>query len=90
MVLFEWDDNKNQINVLKHGYDFKRASTIYNNPDKLTFVSQNSGSDVIRFTDIAEINRKYLTLIYTIRGNVIRVMSLRPSSRKERKKYNET
>ena len=29
---FEWDENKRQSNLRKHGIDFVRAAAIFNNP----------------------------------------------------------
>lgn len=30
MMDFEWDDDKNEANAIKHGFDFERAITIFN------------------------------------------------------------
>ena len=29
MLLFDWDENKNDINRRKHGIDFEEASTVF-------------------------------------------------------------
>ena len=29
MIVFKWDDNKNKINVQKHGVSFKEALTVF-------------------------------------------------------------
>ena len=32
---FEWDENKNQINIAKHGYDFRRVVKVFKGYDFL-------------------------------------------------------
>lgn len=34
---FEWDENKNQINLIKHGIDFVQAMRIFEDPNLLTY-----------------------------------------------------
>ena len=29
MYLFDWDDNKNKINITKHGISFEEASSVF-------------------------------------------------------------
>lgn len=31
--LFEWDENKNQANIKKHGISFHEAETVFNDPN---------------------------------------------------------
>ena len=52
-ISFEWDENKNQINIVKHGIDFEEAATVFYDEmaivigDTETF--QGGGSDFIIF-----------------------------------------
>jgi uncharacterized DUF497 family protein len=32
-VEFEWDENKNQSNISKHGIDFEQAQKIFEDPN---------------------------------------------------------
>jgi uncharacterized DUF497 family protein len=32
MVLFEWDEEKNRMNCLKHGIDFEEAMHVFDDP----------------------------------------------------------
>ena len=34
-MIFEWDDNKEQINIKKHGMDFETASRIFLDENRL-------------------------------------------------------
>ena len=87
--MFVWDEAKRRSNLEKHGLDFKDAHLVYDNPEKYTYDSSRKGER--RWTDIAVavIHGKLLTLIYTERGDQIRVISLRPASREEREQYEQ-
>ena len=32
MVEFKWDDEKNRLNIAKHGWDFARAARVFGDP----------------------------------------------------------
>lgn len=83
----EWDEAKRKANLEKHGLDFADAYLVYENPDKLTFRLPYSREE--RFQDLAIVQTALgmLSLVYTLRGEVIRVISFRPASRKERAIY---
>jgi hypothetical protein len=37
MIIFEWDDNKNQNNIKKHRIDFEEAKTVFYDNDAILF-----------------------------------------------------
>jgi hypothetical protein len=39
---FEWDSNKEQSNIAKHGIDFAEASTVFGDPLELTIADSNT------------------------------------------------
>lgn len=84
-----WDEAKRKSNLKKHGLDFKDAYLVYNNPGKCTYDASRDDED--RFMDIAlaVLKGRLLTLVYTERGDDVRVISFRPASREERKQYEE-
>jgi len=83
---FEWDEAKNQANLLKHGIDFEAAITIY---DYFVYTFQdkraNYGED--RFVSIGTVAGLEITVIYTPRGESRRIISARRSRHGERRKY---
>ncbi len=85
--MYVWDEAKRKSNLKKHGLDFKDAYLIYENPDKCTY--EASREDEYRMMDVAlaVIKGRLLTLVYTERGDDVRVISFRNSSREERKQY---
>ena len=34
-MLFEWDANKNELNIQKHGIDFSMAIGVFDDPNRL-------------------------------------------------------
>lgn len=86
-MLYIWDEGKREANLIKHGFDFADAHLVYENPAKITLESPRRGET--RNMDIAfvEIAGSVLALVYTGRGNDIRVISLRRASRGERRRY---
>ncbi len=87
--MFVWDEAKRESHLKKHGLDFKDAHLVYENPDKCTY--ESSGKDERRLMDLAMavIHGRVLTLIYTYRGEDVRVISFRPASREEREQYEQ-
>lgn len=87
--MYVWDEAKRRANLKKHGLDFKDAYLIYENPEKCTY--EASRDDEYRLMDIAlaVIRGRLLTLVYTERGEDVRVISFRNASREERKRYEE-
>jgi uncharacterized DUF497 family protein len=37
---FEWDENKNQLNLRKHGVDFRDAAYVFSDPFALSIPGQ--------------------------------------------------
>jgi uncharacterized DUF497 family protein len=87
--VFVWDEAKRESNLRKHGLDFKDAHLVYDSPDKCTYDSSRAGER--RWMDIAfaVVKGRLLALVYTERGEDVRVISFRPASREERKQYEQ-
>lgn len=85
--MYEWDEAKREANLRKHGFDFDDADIVYENPDKITFAE--SGRGEARWRDLApvESSGSILSLVYTVRGYNIRIISFRKASREERLIY---
>ena len=87
---FEWDENKNQMNIRKHGISFEKAAEVFfdNNAIMNTDISHSYGE--VRFIIIGfNKNSRLLTVCYCERksGDKIRIISARKSTDKERKLY---
>lgn len=85
--MYEWDEKKRAANLLKHGLDFDDADLVFESLNKVTFAEIGRGEP--RWRDIAAVtlNGTVLTLIYTVRGYNVRIISFRKASGKERRIY---
>jgi uncharacterized protein len=87
-ILFEWDDNKADANVSKHGVGFEVACEAFFDPFVFVFDEEVVG-DEIRDTIIGMTQRwKVLCVIYTVRiGDRFRIISAREANPTERRDY---
>lgn len=85
--MFTWDEVKRRGNLEKHGLDFADAYLVYDNPEKVTFSLTRNGER--RNIDIAlvKVVDRVLLLVYTLRGEDVRIISFRVASREERAHY---
>ena len=86
-AVFVLDEAKRKSNLKKHGLDFVDAHLVYDNPDKCTYDSSREGEQRWMDIAVAVIRGRFLALIYTERGDDVRVISFRPASREEREQY---
>jgi hypothetical protein len=89
-IPFEWDEEKAEINVRKHKVGFEEAKTVFGDPFSITMDDPDHSREEQRFIDIGKsISGKLLVVVYTERGNKIRIISCRKATPAERKKYEE-
>lgn len=87
---FEWDENKAQSNLAKHGVSFEEASTVFGDPLSLTIPDPAHSQAENRSIVLGQSHqRKLLVVVHTERGDNIRIISARLASRRERKNYEE-
>lgn len=80
---FEWDQGKSDKNLRERGVGFDFAALIFDGPViERTDSRKNYGEVRIQGIGVAE--GIILTVIYTDRGEVRRIISARPASKKER------
>ncbi|MGB3586307.1 MAG: BrnT family toxin [Tunicatimonas sp.] len=83
---FEWDEQKNQINIVKHGYDFKDVSKALLKND-FVYTYPSSYSEENRTVAICPFVDHLVAIIYTLREDKIRIISIRKARKKERQNY---
>ncbi len=88
LLEFEWDENKRQSNLRKHGIDFVAASKIFKNYT-VEFEDNRYDYREDRFIAIGIIGNQTLTVVYTMRNGIIRLISARKSTKEERKIYEQ-
>lgn len=83
---FEWDENKNVANKAKHGIDFETAALVFSDRRRVEFVDTIHSTDEERYITIG-MAYKVLFVVYTERQDVIRMISARLATAKERRLY---
>lgn len=88
---FEWDDAKAAANVQKHGVSFEEARTVFSNPLACIFDDEAHSTDEEKREIIIghSLSNRLLLVCFTERANVVRIISARVATRKERKDYEE-
>ena len=83
---FEWDPNKAERNLKKHGIDFADATLVLY--DDLAVTVLGDGEDEERFATLgADAFGRLLVVVFTWRNERIRIISARPATPKERRQY---
>ena len=92
---FDWDNNKNQSNITKHGISFEEAIAIFDDPNILTFEDVRFNYGETRFVSIGQITiitqekKVIIVVIHTQRNQAIRLISARKANERERKSYEQ-
>ena len=85
---YEWDPNKAIANIEKHGIDFADAVTVFDDLNAVTI--DDPDYEEQRFITIAmDAFGRILVVVYTWRGDIIRLISARKATKNERKQYED-
>ncbi len=87
--MFVWDERKREANLIKHGLDFTDAHYVFNAKIKVMQKLWIKGEFRNIDSAFAEFAGIVLTLVYTMRGEDVRVISFRPASKEERYEYEQ-
>ncbi len=88
--VFEWDHAKAKVNLRKHGVSFEEGSTVFGDVRSITVHDPGSSDEEDRFVDVGlSAKLRVLVVVYTERGDRIRIISARIAIAKERKLYEE-
>jgi len=87
------DEDKNRINIRKHGVDFKTAALVFHDDLRLEYLDPEHSEGEARYRTIGLVH-DVLTVVYcdrenSITGNTdIRIISARLATKVERNAYN--
>jgi len=70
---FEWDENKNQENISKHGVSFYVAQQAFSDVQRLVVEDLDHSENEERWFCIGKIEDNILTVRFTYRGDKIRI-----------------
>ena len=87
-VEFEWDEQKAQRNMEKHGVTFEEAAEVFFDPfyqyGDATPADAHEQRDFILGYSVTQ---RLLLVVYAEHGERTRIISARPATRPERKQY---
>ena len=87
-MAFEWDDEKNALNLKEHKLDFSDAENFdwegaqYYNDNRKDYGE-------VRTVGVGYFENRLTVIVYTMRGNKFRIISWRKANRRMVKKYEE-
>lgn len=87
---FEWDPNKEQANIRRHGIDFGIASRVFYDRQRVVLYDTRHSDDEDRYTTIGYLPQlgRMIIVMYTMRnGDSIRIISARSASKHEEEVY---
>lgn len=85
---FEWDREKAKRNLRKHRVSFEEAATVFYDPLSATFDDPEHSIDERRFITVGYSSRgRLLVVSHTERGEVLRIISARLATARERKRH---
>jgi uncharacterized DUF497 family protein len=84
---FEWDEEKRLANIEKHSLDFLDADLVFGSAHLVGFARIVNGKQ--RWLAIGTIEGVFVTTIFTRRGDIIRIISMRSARHGERKRHQE-
>jgi uncharacterized DUF497 family protein len=92
---FDWDVNKSQSNIAKHGISFEEAIAVFDNPNILTVEDNRFNYGEIRLISIGQTllttqeKIVIVVVVHTQRSQAIRLISARKANARERNLYEQ-
>jgi len=85
---FEWDSVKEEANRKKHGVDFQTAARVFLDTFVIEFDDLDASGES-RVNAIGLVDGRMLFVTYTMRDDVVRIISARGAEPHEKRKYHE-
>jgi uncharacterized protein len=84
---FEWDDEKASANIREHGVSFAQAVTAFGDPFAVEWIDERETYGEERSVLLGMVRGQVLTIVYTERGDRIRIISSWRATRHEQDYY---
>ena len=85
----EYDEAKNQKNLVKHGMSFQTASRAFDDPQAVIIYDEEHSEGEERYNLIGAVDNHILFIVYTMRREVVRLISARLATKREIERYYE-
>ena len=90
MIEFEWDPEKEDINIRKHGIDFEEAMSAFSDPLSLTIPDPDHSEGEFRYLLLGTSQKGRLIVVsHTERDARIRIINSRLADRREKRDYEQ-
>lgn len=90
-IAFDWEQGNIEKNRKKHGVHDKEAEEVFFNKPLRIFPDKKHSQKEERFLALGMTNlKRKVTIIFTIRYDEVRIISVRDQNRKERTIYEKT
>jgi uncharacterized DUF497 family protein len=86
---FQWDDTKAAKNYAEHGVTFEAARDVFDDPFALDWPDEGQDEGEQRFVTLGIVEGRLLFVVYTMRGDAIRIISARLAEPFERRRYHD-
>ena len=73
MVTFEWDENKNSLNIEKHNVSFEEAQHAFADPNRIIAKDLEHSDGEERYYCFGRVGDDIMTVRFTYRNNIIRI-----------------
>ncbi len=83
---FEWDENKCETNIRKHGIDFVDAKKVFDY-DTVILEDDRFNYGEQRLIALGLLQGRIIVVVYTERNHIIRIISARKATNNEQKIY---
>lgn len=88
--LYEWNIQKAEANLKKHGVSFEEAATVFADPLSLTIPDPTHSTGENRFVISGYSDKqRQIVVFHADRNDKIRIISARPATPKEKRKYEQ-
>lgn len=88
-VEIEFDEAKNAANRAKHGIALDFAIHVLDDPDLVTWLDERRDYGELRLLVLGAVAGRIHKVVYTIRGTVLRVISVRKANAREQRQYRQ-
>ncbi len=84
---FEWDEAKAESNLVKHNVSFEAACRVFDDVFADERCDFGNAQGEVRYVITGRVNDVVLRVVYTERGNRIRIISARRATANEEEEY---
>ena len=84
--MYEWDEEKSERNLQKHGLSFEDAEIVFSGPC-VTFVDDRFDYEETRLITLGILEGRVVVIVHAPRGENTRIISMRKANAREQRIY---